>query len=316
METFFKNKNLMELINRWKKHLIIISIISIAIGAFISSPIVITPKYKSSAIIYPVNISVYSKESTTEQMLQVFNSNDIKEKMLNAFNLAYHYKLDKKDTQFYSSFLSEFKSNVNISKTEYESVEITVSDENPKIACNMVDSLIAFFDQKMAILHKQKTFEMLKIKSEELQKKKIEVDTLEKKQKKYKIKYGIIDIGLQTKELTRGYLNLVNSGKKGSSAANEIDTILKNFKEIAEEYNHNGGLVYAAQNEYNAIKNEYEKHFTEYNKNITYSMIVENPFPADKKSYPIRWIVVAITVITSLIFSIIVIAVIESKQKA
>jgi len=59
-----------------------------------------------------------------------------------------------------------------------------------------------------------------------------------------------------------------------------------------------------------------EVAYREYNKHISYSQIISTPYPADKKSYPIRWIVVAITVITSLIFSIIVIAVIESKQKA
>jgi hypothetical protein len=79
--------------------------LSIATGAFISSPIVITPKYKSTAIVYPTNLFEYSKESTTEQMFQILLSNDIKFKMLNAFNLDKHYNLDRNEPQFITIFL-------------------------------------------------------------------------------------------------------------------------------------------------------------------------------------------------------------------
>ena len=70
MEAFFKNKSIIDMINRWKIHLILITIISSAIGVFISSPIVMVPKYKSTAIVYPVNIYAYSKESRVESNRQ------------------------------------------------------------------------------------------------------------------------------------------------------------------------------------------------------------------------------------------------------
>lgn len=315
MESFFKNKSFLDLINRWRIHLAVIVLVSTVLGVFISSPIVMTPKYKSTAFVYPVNVLAYSEESTTEQMLQVFSSNDIKEKMLNAFNLDKHYNLDKNDPHFYSYFLYEFSENVSISKTEYESVNINVLDKDPKVACNMVDSLISFFDQKMAELHRQKNYEMVYIKNRELNKKRNELDSLEKKQTLLKTNYNIIDIAGQTKELTRGYMNLVNSGKGESQAAREIDSTLKNFKEKTEEYNHTGALIYAAGIEYNTIKNDYEKHLSEVQKKITYSQVVEHPIPADKKAYPVRWAVVAVTLITSLIFSLMIIAFIDSKRK-
>ncbi|PIP54466.1 MAG: hypothetical protein COX07_05185 [Bacteroidetes bacterium CG23_combo_of_CG06-09_8_20_14_all_32_9] len=305
MEAYFKNKKIMELVNRWKIHFIAITIISAVIGVFISSPVVITPKYKSTAIVYPVNIYTYSKESTTEQMLQVFNSNDIKEKMLKAFNLGKHYKLDRKDPQFYTYFLNEYDNNVSISKTEYESVEIKVLDENPNIACNMVDSIITFFDQKIAFLHKRKQMEQIQIYNNEMQKKHRELDSLETVMNELRQKYGIMNYSIQVNEATKGNLT-------GNNAAKEL---FKNLQEHGGDYQRNDSLTWYVRRDFLLNKYNYEIAVKEYKKNISYSQIISNPYPADKKSYPVRWVIVAITVITSLIFSSIVIAFIDSKQK-
>jgi len=306
METFFRNKKIVNLINKWKVHLIIITIVAIAIGAFISSPIVITPKFKSLAIIYPVNTYTYSKESTTEQMLQVLNSNDIKEKMLAAFDLLKHYKIDPKEPQYYTYFLDEYNSNVNINKTEYESVEITVLDKNSKIACQMVDSIVKFYDDKIASLHKRKQKEVIEISRAEFVKKKHELDSLESIVKNYRQNYGIMNYNSQVLEATKGEF-------AGNNQAKEL---FKNLQEYGVDYQRLDSMLYNVRKEVISDKYMLEVAYREYNKHISYSQIISTPYPADKKSYPIRWIVVAITVITSLIFSIIVIAVIESKQKA
>jgi len=306
METFFRNKKIVNLINKWKVHLIIITIVAIAIGAFISSPIVITPKFKSLAIIYPVNTYTYSKESTTEQMLQVLNSNDIKEKMLAAFDLLKHYKIDPKEPQYYTYFLDEYNSNVNINKTEYESVEITVLDKNSKIACQMVDSIVKFYDDKIASLHKRKQKEVIEISRVEFEKKKHELDSLESLVKNYRQNYGIMNYNSQVLEATKGEF-------AGNNQAKEL---FKNLQEYGVDYQRLDPMLYNVRKEVIDDKHMLEVAYREYNKHISYSQIISTPYPADKKSYPIRWIVVAITVITSLIFSIIVIAVIESKQKA
>ena len=306
METFFRNKKIVNLINKWKVHLIIITIVAIAIGAFISSPIVITPKFKSLAIIYPVNTYTYSKESTTEQMLQVLNSNDIKEKMLAAFDLLKHYKIDPKEPQYYTYFLDEYNSNVNINKTEYESVEITVLDKNSKIACQMVDSIVKFYDDKIASLHKRKQKEVIEISRAEFVKKKHELDSLESIVKNYRQNYGIMNYNSQVLEATKGEF----------AGNNQTKELFKNLQEYGVDYQRLDSMLYNVRKEVIYDKYMLEVAYREYNKHISYSQIISTPYPADKKSYPIRWIVVAITVITSLIFSIIVIAVIESKQKA
>lgn len=305
MESFFKNKSLVEVISRWKIHLAVIAIVSAGIGVFISSPVVMIPKFKSTALIYPVNIYVYSEESTTEQMLQVLNSNDIKEKMLKAFDLAKHYKIDPKDPQFYTSFLGEYDDNVSINKTEYESVEIRVLDKDPQVASNMVDSIISFYDQKIASLHRKKHKEAMEISKEILDKKIIELDSLEAKQKEIRQTYGILSFGSQANEATKGEI-------QGNNKAKEL---FKNLQDKGSYSQRVDTLVWYARRDYLYFKNQYETELREIKKDITYSQIISYPYPADKKSYPVRWAVVLLTVISSIIFSLIVISFIESKRK-
>jgi uncharacterized protein involved in exopolysaccharide biosynthesis len=305
MESFFKNKSFLDVIKRWRIHLAVIVLVSTALGVFISSPIVMTPKYKSTAIIYPVNIYVYSEESTTEQMLQVLGSNDIKEKMLHAFDLAKHYKLNPKDPQFYTNFLGKYDDNVGISKTEYESVEISVLDENPKIACNMVDSIILFYDQKIASLHRKKHGEAMEISQKVYQSKTRELDSLETKMNELRQKYGILNYSMQANEATKGEL-------AGSNSAKEL---FKNLQDQGGYYQRLDSLVWYGRRDYLFFKNQYETELREINKNISYSQIISAPIISDKKAYPVRWAVVAITLISSLIFSLMIIAFIDSKRK-
>lgn len=305
MEQLFNNKTLFVLISKWKLHLLIISILSIALGVFISSPVIITPKYKSTAIVYPTNISEYSKESTTEQMYQIFLSTDIKFRMLNAFQLDKHYKISKNDPFFITYFLDEFNKNVSISKTEFESIKITVYDKDPKIASDMVDSIIVFYNAKVAELYKRKQKEMIEIMSKAMKEKKNEIDSIERKLIDIRTKYGIINVTSQSIEATKGMI-------AGNKKAIEL---YKNLEQYAGYYKELDSLSWHFRKEYIKYKSQYENALREYNKNITYAQVVQYPFPADKKSYPVRWIIVALTLIGGLIISLIVIAFIESKKQ-
>ena len=87
MNDFFDNQQIVQIIRKRFFHFIIIGILAVALSALFSSPTFMKPKFRSSARIYPINLAVMSMESETEQMLEIINSNDIKLRMFDAFNL-------------------------------------------------------------------------------------------------------------------------------------------------------------------------------------------------------------------------------------
>lgn len=302
MEQFFRNKSIMKSINKWKIHLLIVLVLSVAIGAFISSPIIITPLFKSDAIIYPVNSFVYSEESTTEQMLQILRSSDIKIQMLDAFRLDKHYKINRNSPAFLNTFLNKYDQYVSISKTEYEAVQINVMDKDPVIASNMVDSIIKFYNLKIESLIKDKHREMLTITNHDLELKKKEMDSLETILKKWNQEYNIVDVKSQISGIANS-----NGGINSQ--------LFQNLKDKGVDYKRTDSLLTNVRKEYIGYKLQGEKSRSEINKNISYTQIVSHPFPADKKAFPVRWLIVFMTTFASLLFAVIVISLIESNKK-
>ena len=147
--TFFNSIELLRLVAKWKKHLIIIGLISLVGSIIFSSPYFIKPKYKSFAVVYPSNLIAYSTESPTEQMLQLAQSYYIRDRIIQSFNLYKHYDLDTTRVKSYKSRIYQmYDENITIKKTEYESMEITVFDTDPIIASSIADSIIHYFNIK------------------------------------------------------------------------------------------------------------------------------------------------------------------------
>ncbi len=145
MELNFRNINLLNLILKWFKLLLIIQIAAILLSAIFSSSTFITPKFKSWAVVYPANITSYSDESLTEQMVQVLDANQIRKSIIDQFRLYEHYKVDSSKRYAQTKINRLYKRNVSVSKTLADAVRVEVLDKDPEIAKQMVDAILENF---------------------------------------------------------------------------------------------------------------------------------------------------------------------------
>ena len=65
---------------------------------------------------------------------------------------------------------------------------------------------------------------------------------------------------------------------------------------------------------YSLVKVDYEQELRFYNAEMTFSNVVSEPFVADKKSYPVRWVVVALSAIAACLLSLLLIYVFDNKN--
>ena len=93
MTNEFTFSGLIEVIRRNSKTLLILTVVSAILGAIFSGPQFIKPKYKSLAIVYPVNIYPYSIESETEQMMQIFEASEIRDFIIRKYDLYKHWDI-------------------------------------------------------------------------------------------------------------------------------------------------------------------------------------------------------------------------------
>jgi len=310
MESQFYQINILKLLLKWKTHLAVIVVAAIVLSSIFSSPFFITPKYKSFAVVYPANISPYSDESETEQMLQVMQSREIIDSVINKFDLAKHYKIDTSYKYYYTTMMYEWSQNVSIGKTPYEGVEIDVLDENPQMAADIVNSIIDFYNKKIKSLHEEKFYEVVTMYERSLAKKKAYIDSLKNRFRELSIKYGLFDYNSQSREISRGFLGTVDGLSKINKK--EVDIMRRNIEEKGGEALMLKILIERETSMYSSMKYEYEKAYMDYDRQFSYTNVVTKPYPADKKAFPVRWLIVVISAMAAFFISFIVILILEN----
>ena len=309
MNPYLNNKNLLDLILKWKYHLGVIALIAGVIALVLSSPLFLKPKYKSTSVIYPVNMGKYSEESYTEQMLEILNSGDIRDQMIKAFKLDEHYKISPLYKFYKSALYGKFAEEVSFRKTENEAVKITVLDTDPMVACAMVDSLRTFYDRKVASLHRVKQAEELKIRTEELARLKHQADSLTTCLGELGRKYGVLEMTGQSEGLSTAFFQAVASGRDSK----ELKELYAN---VAEKTPESRALMLQVESCATLIAKcqaSRDDAYRELTKEITYSVVVTPPFPADKKDWPKRSVIILMSVLFTLIMAMVVIGVIENR---
>lgn len=316
MDNFFNNQRIVDLIWKRKMHFVIIACIAIVLSAVFSGPFFIPPQYKSIARVYPSNIIIMSDESRTEQMLEILNSDDIKFKMFEAFKLNEVYDVSADYPHFKTAMFGIYAKRVNIQKTPFETAKISVSDTDPIRAAAMCDSLIAFYNNKVGNMHRIKHKEMLDIYEKRIAKKHKELQHYKNSLDSIRTTSGIISQEQQTPEATRGYMNALIAGKTKdkSYAANKLEDIYQNLSKYGSDeylYAQKFEATLASIIEFNLL---YDEHLSEYEKKISYSHVVEKPFPADKKSYPVRWLIVLFSTVSAVFVALLTFLVLDHQK--
>ncbi|MBI4945092.1 MAG: hypothetical protein HY840_01675 [Bacteroidetes bacterium] len=307
-----KNSDLLNIILKWKITLLLVVGIAIVLSSVFSSKYFIKPKYKSSAVIYPSNLVPYSQESPTEQMLQLFQSDSVFNHVVDFFHLIRHYGLDSASPTIHNELLGIYNESVSIKKTEYEAVKIEVLDEKPEVACNMINEMVHAFNAYTLKLNKAKTKEYIDIVTAQMQIKLIQIDSINAGLKELGVKYGITDYYAQSRELSRAYYKSLSEGKE--KKISDLTNEMRNLEERGGKFHELQLHLDQSTREYGDLLVKYNTFQSDLGKQLSYTNMVVKPFPSDKKAYPIRWLIVSVAACGALLFSLIVIMIIEGIQ--
>lgn len=309
MSNFFDNTSMIQVLYKWKWHIVVITIAAAIIGAVFSSSRFTTPMYKSEAILYPSNVAAYSDETFTEQMLQIMQSNEIMDSVVEKFDLMRHYKIDKGYKYWKTALIGDYRDNVRISRTPYDAVLIKVLDKDPEMAYNMVNEIIRLYDNKVRTLHKIKRAETVQMYKRQLDEKQEFIDSLKQRMAEISTNYGVVEYASQSREVTRGFL-----GNNGSKKSDDVKEMKSNIQQYGPEIISLTQMIQSESQAYSAVKLDYEQELRFYNAEMTFSNVVSHPFIADKKTYPVRWVVVALCGLAACVLSILVVYVMEHKN--
>lgn len=296
MDNYFNNATLLKVIFKWKWHIVAVTIIAALLGALFSGPMFITPKFKSEAVLYPNGLSEFSDETYTEQMLQVMESQEIMDSVVEKFDLMNHYEIDKNYKYAKTALIGEYRDRISISKTPYDAVKIKVLDKDPQIAYNIVNEIINQYNIKFGEIHKSKKYENARMFEQQLAKKYAFIDSLKRELTKITNDGDMLNYLYLSKGNSIAYFSDGNDSKKTGNVATAIALV---------------ELIATQTGDYTNVRHFYEEELRQAEGNMTYSNIISRPYIADKKAYPVRWVIVALCGIGALLMSILVVAAIE-----
>lgn len=310
-EENFASLSLIQLIKKWKKQLMIVAVISIVLSFIFTLPFFIPPMFKSTAIVYPENLSPYSTESATEQLLQLLESDEIKMELIKDFKLYAHYEIDSTKKTALTTVFKQLAGNLSINKTDYESVKIEVMDTDPLQAKQMADSIIEKGNRLARKLYREKTMEAYVVAKTQFDMKKTELDSADKVLTELRLKSGIIEFSQQTREISRAYYTSIlnkSNNVRLEEMFQKLQQYGSDYVTLNEKINYTRGVF----NNYKQYVENAEKDLT---KELSYSNVVTPPMIPDKKAYPVRSLIMLMFTASVVFLSFVVIIIYENSQE-
>ena len=304
MESYFNNKKEIRIFLKWKKHIIIAALLTGIAGIVISY--FVKPKYESVAVMYPTNVLPYSEESETEQVLQIFQSTDIRNEVIEKLDLYDHYKISREDPLGAYFVNSDWSENVSISRTPNDAVKIRVLDTDPQMACDIVNAIIDEYNLFTRQTHKSKFQEAIELFDRQRARKLMMMDSLKIEIKKYN-EMGIYDVPFQAKELAAALL-------KGGNTA-KIAEMQKVFNEHSGDY-----MILSAWLEGEMLGvmdflTRYDNAYIEYDRVFTHVSVISSPEVAQKRYSPVRWVYATLFTLGGFLMTLLTIGAIEAIRK-
>lgn len=313
----------------WRKHLIIIAALATILSILFSSPLFITPLYKSSVILFPVSSNSVSKalltdqptaksdilefgeDEQTEQMLQILNSGIIRDKIVKKYDLMSHYGINLNSKFKYTYLFKEYESNITFRRTEFMAVKITVLDKDPQVAADIANSISDLLDSTKNAMQKERAIRGFKIVEKEYLKLQNEIAKMEDSLTKIR-QLGVFDYETQSEMMNQQLaIEIARGNQRGITALNEKLNVLANYGgayvSIRDQLEHE-------KKQLSYLKARYEEAKVDATENLPQKFVVESAYKAEKKSYPIRWVIVLVSVISTLIVAVMVIITIDKLE--
>jgi len=322
----FDSSNLVIFLYKWRKPLFIVMVVALVGSWFFSLPWFITPKFKSTVILYPASSSSISKallgekggknedltafgeDEQAEQLLQILNSNKIRDKVIWKFNLMKHYGIDSTSKIKFSKLFKEYENNISFRRTEFMAVQISVYDEEPQMAADIANNIASLLDSTKNDMQRQRSVAGFKVVEAEYKALQAEVGQIVDSLVKIG-GLGVNDVDYQSQVLNQQMAISIMNGNKTAQVG------LQKKLDILGKY---GGIYMSLKNalefkteQLTLLQAKYKEAKVDAEENLPQKFIVSDAYKAERKSYPIRWLIISVSTFAALFLAIIVIMVME-----
>ncbi|MBK8499492.1 MAG: hypothetical protein IPL52_11925 [Flavobacteriales bacterium] len=314
----------------WARRKLIIGITLFGLAVGVAAAFIITPLYRSEVIMFPAITNSASKallneqstgrddilalgdEEDSEQLLQLLHSDHIRDRVAQNFDLYRRYDIPLDGKHRNSDLREAYEEHITFEYTKFSSVRVDVLDEQPDTAAAIANFIADQVDsvwRHMARERAQKGFTLVETKVKAL-----EADIRSWQDSMQVLReLGVHDYHTQTERYNEYMGAAILKGDQ--RAVKEFE---ERFKVLAK---YGGAYVTLQDRLFNETKRlsimrmKLEQAQADLESDLPHKFVVNMAQPADKKAYPIRWLVTAICGISALLLALLLIVVQENVRK-
>jgi tyrosine-protein kinase Etk/Wzc len=298
----------------WAKRKILIIVTSAGLVVSTVIAFLMTPLYRSTAIVFPAATSTVSfseqrnakassmdfgEEEQAEQLIQILQSSKVRDKVVQKFDLMKQYEIEPDDVNKHYKLVKEYNSHILFVRTRYGSIQIDVLDKDPQLAADMANKIVDLIDtvkNEMIMERTVPAFEINKRKKEQLEADKEAVlDQLD----------SLASLGVVPLE---GRANLFQAYVEAKNPADKAD--FKRRIDINLEFGAVfDGLEYVRNEKIMKLADfalSYEQAESDANTQFNHKFIVERAVVADKKDKPKRLVIMLLATFGTFVFMVFV----------
>ena len=314
------SENLILLILQNRKPLMIIGLVTAVLSAIVS--FMIQEKYKSTVVLFATqqhsfgeqmleeqkkeDVLAYGEEEDAERLMQVINSDQIKTKVIDRFDLWTVYEIPKSDPGANTLIGKEYNKNVSASLTKFGGIEIEVYDADPKRAMKMANAIAEYTDSVSNRMRSDRARDAFNYAEATLRFQESELKSMEDSMTALR-KFGVYDYKDQIEALMKDYSSSISKGHP--DRAKEIKAEMDRLSKYGTAFNKLDLDIEAAHEKLDILRKRHELMKIDIESDLPAKFILDSAAEADKKSYPIRWLIVAVSTVSALIFGVFVILV-------
>jgi len=321
----FSSVKLIGFIVKWWKPILIVTFAAAVISAIAS--LFIKNKYQSTVIMFPSTTHSISKalidvqgtskadllefgmEEDADQMVQILNSDEIYQKIVQKYDLMNHYRIDPGSKLANTKLRKEYDGNISFKRTEYLSVRVDVLDEDPQTAADIANEIAAQLDTVKNRMQKERAIEGLHIVKQEYDEMAGYIKSMEDSLKAIRLK-GINDYESQSEVLNKEYATALARGDQRAIKA--LEEKLQILSEYGGEYVALKEGLELYREQLSLLKVKLKEATVDATQPISHKFVVNHAYKAEKKTYPRRSLIVIVSSLAAFLMSLFVIIGIEN----
>lgn len=319
----FDSTNVFFFFIRWWKHLAIICFLAAIAGVIFSAPRFIKPKFESNTTMFPSTAASLSRSvilawkdfnefgelEEAERLLQVLESSSVRDRVIARFDLESHYDI-KPDAKYRRTQLRErYHSNFKFRRTRYGAIEVRVRDEDPQMAADMANYVTALVDTVMNEMrrnHLQLAYDVAKREYDGiLEHSKLYQDTLH-----LIMQQGVINVESQVMMLTRQLA--MDISDNNLAGIGHLEEQLKGVGDFGSSHIFQTSYLRMIVNDLMVLQRRYMEAKADLENFIPFKFDIDDAFVAEKKVFPVRWLIVFLSAFGAGFMGVMVMMVYES----